>query len=585
MMRNMTTKATRSSDTSSREKNPSSDHIEAEWQFEAEDLAVVEEWLKLHDSGPDVFVEPAGVRDVRDTYLDTEDWRFHRAGYALRVRESDGDFEATMKSLSKSRGDDGAWRRREISEHLKNAESLGRKVTGLINGRIRAITGGPKHPEHAPRPLFEVRTQRTVYEIRLAVLQDANNGETVVDASGSIRSPMPEESAVRVGEVVLDATSILLVDEDEPTLQLRRVEIETTEDSSAALKSFVDSMRDALKLRPAFESKYEAGIEHAGLTPTLAPDFGPTSVKRSSTAGDLAFAVLREQFAEMLRHEPGVRLGEDPENLHDMRVATRRMRAAMKLFRDALPERCQWFRDELKAFAKVLGDVRDIDVLIQDQERQTAEADEERCDSLENITKWLEKERDAARKTLLETLDSERYERFQEYFAAMLRDGTDGEGYASKSAAALGRNVISTARDKCLKTSKRLGEDSPPEAYHDLRKRGKQLRYALEFLSSVYGVKKSAKLVKPLKEAQDTLGDQQDSIVATKLLRSLAEGSRRINRATVFEMGASSGRQAQEANEARLNFMQSGGFETFLKGSTWKDFDKDMRNTIKKARK
>jgi CHAD domain-containing protein len=239
----------------------------------------------------------------------------------------------------------------------------------------------------------------------------------------------------------------------------------------------------------------------------------------------------------------------------------------------------------LKAFAKVLGDVRDIDVLIQDQERQTAEADEERCDSLENITKWLEKERDAARKTLLETLDSERYERFQEYFAAMLRDGTDGEGHASKSAAALGRNAISTARDKCLKTSKRLGEDSPPEAYHDLRKRGKQLRYALEFLSSVYGVKKSAKLVKPLKEAQDTLGDQQDSIVATKLLRSLAEGSRRINRATVFEMGASSGRQAQEANEARLNFMQSGGFETFLKGSTWKDFDKDMRNTIKKARK
>ncbi|MGI8867141.1 MAG: hypothetical protein ACR2G1_10455, partial [Rubrobacteraceae bacterium] len=62
----MTTKATRSSDTSSREKNPSSDNIEAEWQFEAEDLAVVEEWLKLHDSGPDVFVEPAGVRDVRD---------------------------------------------------------------------------------------------------------------------------------------------------------------------------------------------------------------------------------------------------------------------------------------------------------------------------------------------------------------------------------------------------------------------------------------------------------------------------------------------------------------------------------------
>jgi CHAD domain-containing protein len=145
--------------------------------------------------------------------------------------------------------------------------------------------------------------------------------------------------------------------------------------------------------------------------------------------------------------------------------------------------------------------------------------------------------------------------------------------------------VISTARDKCLKTSKRLGKDSPPEAYHDLRKRGKHLRYALEFLSSVYGAKKTAKLVSPLKDAQDTLGDQQDSIVATKLLRSLAEGSRRINRATVFEMGTSSGRRDQEANEARLDFMQSGGFETFLKGSTWKKFDKNMRSTIRKVGK
>ncbi len=575
----MTTKATRSSDTSS------SDQVEAEWQFEAEDLAAVEEWLKLNHSGSDVFVEPAGVRDVRDTYFDTEDWRFHRAGYALRIRESDGDFEATMKSLSKSLGEDGARLRREISEPLKDAESLGRKASGPINGRIRVLTGGPKHPEHAPRPLFEVRTQRTVYEIRLAVLQDANNGETVVDASGSIRPSTPEESATRVGEVVLDATGILLVDEDKPTLQLRRVEIETTEDSSTALKSFVDSMRDTLKLRSATESKYEAGIQHAGLTPTLAPDVGSTSVKRSSTAGDLAFAILREQFAEMLRHEPGVRLGEDPEYLHDMRVATRRMRAAMKLFRDALPERCQWFRDELKAFAEVLGGVRDLDVLIEDIERQTAEADEERRDSLESITKSLGKERDAARKMLLETLNSERYERFQEYFAAMLRDGTDGEGYASKSVAALSRNVISNARDRCLKTAKRLGKDSPPGAYHDLRKRGKHLRYALEFLSSVYGAKKTAKLVKPLKDAQDTLGDQQDSIVATELLRLLAGGSRRINRATVFEMGESSGRRVQKANEARIKFMQSGGFETFLKGSTWKEFDKDMRSTIKKVGK
>ena len=55
--------------------------------------------------------------------------------------------------------------------------------------------------------------------------------------------------------------------------------------------------------------------------------------------GEVAFAVLRRQFAEMRDHEPGTRLGEDPEELHDMRVPTRRMRAAMKVFEAGRPSR------------------------------------------------------------------------------------------------------------------------------------------------------------------------------------------------------------------------------------------------------
>ncbi len=81
--------------------------------------------------------------------------------------------------------------------------------------------------------------------------------------------------------------------------------------------------------------------------------------------GELAFAVLRRQLAVLRDKEPGTRLGEDVEELHDMRVATRRLRAALALFAGVLPVRAQTFRQELGWLAGVLGAVRDLDVQLE----------------------------------------------------------------------------------------------------------------------------------------------------------------------------------------------------------------------------
>ncbi|HYQ85380.1 MAG TPA: CYTH domain-containing protein, partial [Rubrobacter sp.] len=76
------------------------DHQEIEWQFDAGDLESVEGWLDQHTSGSSGLVAaPESTLEITDTYYDTDDWRFYRAGYALRVRNSDGEVEATMKSL------------------------------------------------------------------------------------------------------------------------------------------------------------------------------------------------------------------------------------------------------------------------------------------------------------------------------------------------------------------------------------------------------------------------------------------------------------------------------------------------------
>ena len=135
---------------------------------------------------------------------------------------------------------------------------------------------------------------------------------------------------------------------------------------------------------------------------------------------------------------------------------------------------------------------------------------------------------------------------------------------------------------KWSKAAGRLGETSSPEAFHDLRKKGKRLRYALEFVSEVYG-KPVQRLVKPLKALQDDLGQHQDAIVAAGHLRELGTttGGPRISRGAAFTMGVYSERYAREATGLRSGVLGSKSFRALAKGKEWKDFEKAMKDARK----
>jgi CYTH domain len=127
------------------------DHEEIEWQLEAVDLTLVDNWLKEHPSAAEVAVVPGGARELNDVYYDTEDWRFYRAGYRMRVRNTDGESaQATMKALASAEG--GLRRGREISEPLEDVEIL-KGISGPVGDRSRRLAGSADL-----RPLFEVRT-------------------------------------------------------------------------------------------------------------------------------------------------------------------------------------------------------------------------------------------------------------------------------------------------------------------------------------------------------------------------------------------------------------------------------------------
>jgi triphosphatase len=550
---------------SSRAEKPSAtDHQEIEWQFDAGELESVEGWLGRQYSGSSgLIVAPESTLEITDTYYDTDDWRFYRAGYALRVRNTDSEIEATMKSLTPAEG--SLRRRREISEPLKDDKPATLKEAGgPVGGRCRALVGG-----RTLRQLFEIETRRQGFALLLDGSTDESDGD------------------VRVGEVSLDASKIPLGDEP---ARLTRVEVEvgTGMAPTPDLHGFIDEMQSALELSPASASKFETGLYASGLDPEGDSDFGPTHIDPSMSLGEVAFAVLRRQFAEMRDHEPGTRLGEDPEELHDMRVPTRRMRAAMKVFEGALPERALWLREELRWVAHALGDVRDLDVQIERLLAWKEAAGEETSGFLERILTITHKRRAEARRNMLEVLDSGRYERLESSFAEMLRLGPaaelelaqkNGHERANEPVTAAAPALVTDRYRKWRRAAKRLDEASPPEAFHDVRKKGKRLRYTLEFVSEVYG-KPVQKLIKPLKSLQDDLGDHQDAVVAAEYLRELGTttGETRVPRGVAFTMGVYSERCALEAKDLRSVVPDSKPLNILTKGKKWKKFEKYMKS-------
>ena len=258
----------------------------------------------------------------------------------------------------------------------------------------------------------------------------------------------------------------------------------------------------------------------------------------------------------MLREkEPGTRLGEDPEELHDMRVATRRLRAALALFAEVLPVRAQVFREELGWLGRLLGGVRDLDV---QQEGLTemasatvgwsAGARPHDHDPLAVLTALLERERDAARDAMLSGLDSVRFERLDRGLAAMVQQGPARRSVAARTPAVIAMPDLVVDRHKAVaKAAKRAKKSGVVADFHRLRIRCKRLRYALEFSAEVYGGR-TARFVRQLTALQDELGLMQDAEVASVQLAELATSEAHLPPATVFVMGGMAERHRRDVD-------------------------------------
>jgi CHAD domain-containing protein len=245
------------------------------------------------------------------------------------------------------------------------------------------------------------------------------------------------------------------------------------------------------------------------------------------TMADAARKTMLYHLQKMMLHEPGTREGDDPEELHDMRVATRRMRAAVRVFEDYL-DMAQYkpFLRAMRETGRELGAVRDLDVFMIKTQCYIDSLESEDQSGLDPLVDAWKTERERSRAELLCYLDCGRYERFKEKFEAFLRTpgagaaratGPDGEPMPAR----VGDVLPGVVFDRLALVKAYDGPISRPDAplstFHQLRITSKGLRYTLEFFQEVLG-SGSKPLIDRTKQVQDHLGDLQDAVVTCDVL-------------------------------------------------------------------
>jgi triphosphatase len=496
------------------------DGREVEWQLACADLGSVRRWLSDHGTIDGLTLEPRSTQQIFDTYLDTDDWRIHRAGFALRVRSGAGTTEATLKSLRSASTEVAD--RRELTETLNSSDSEAiRELLGPVGTRVCAVSGA-----RTLLPLFELRTSRQRFAVRKS------------------------DETRQLGEIALDET-VISRPQGEPQASMLRVEVEALTDAHGPLRSLVKTLRSNCSLEAASDTKYSLGLKSVGLAPP-AQEFSQTTVDASMTIAAVAMANLRRYLAAWHLHEPGARLGDDPEELHDLRVAGRRLDAILRQFQSFLPPEFLKVRTTLKSVLSALGHARDLDVALGELQNFRRKLPKSDRAAVEPLKEHLVSERARARAQMLNVLDSIWVQKnLQELTSLLTTPVAALETSAADLALHASPSLIRQRLRKLRKRADLLGVDSSTDEYHEVRGQVKKLRYVLEAVADLYG-KPANDMIRALRRWQENLGLQQDAAVAMRRLNDLAGAKPKgIPAETLFLMGRLAERRLGAARQAR----------------------------------
>ena len=464
----------------------------------------------LDDVAPDVSVAPLKTKRLDATYYDTRDLRLARAGVSLRHRVGD-DPPWTVKLPD---GDAGPVMSRREFPFAGPAGTIPPEAAALVRAFARA---------EPLAPVARLKTERA----RLGLSVDGAQVAEVAD----------DEVSVYHGRRLAS--------------RFREVEVEVEDEApDGLLAAVVDRLREAGAGEPDTTPKVVRALGPRALEPL------PGAVSKAgpgSTMGEVVRAAVGNALARIVGHDAGVRLGDDPEDVHQARVGTRRLRSDLRTFRPLLD--ADWvagLREEAGWYAGLLGDVRDTEVLMERLDHQAHSLPKDDAAAVTPIVGRLAKEREAGRARLLEGMDSSRY-------IALLDRLTDAatcprfadEAAARQAAADLLPGLVRRPWRRLDKAVRALPETPADEELHAVRILAKHTRYAAEAAAPVIG-KRATAFAKAIAAVQTVLGDHQDACVMEDWLRKAGPKTRSTREAMLI--GQLIGLQRAEAHTKRAEW-------------------------------
>lgn len=517
-------------------------HQEREAKYELAEGVELPDFDGVDDG---VRASPRPPLDLTAQYFDTTGLRLLRLGITLRHRREAGDGDAESG--------EGRWT-------LKLPDRAGKAVFT----RTEMSWGGP------PGPL-PTEAARLVKGVAL--------GETLVPVAEihtlRRRISLAYEGGSPLAEV--DDDTVTITAQGGGVVGFREIEVELTGgdeqllDQAGARLEAAGARRDsdAPKLARALLPE-KAPAEHSNTAGGTNSDRGDHANRadRANRAdhgeqadradhadqADHADRRLAQQavirgLEQLLRQDIGLRLDDDPEFVHQARVATRRMRADLATFGASVdPEWTRQTRAELRWLAATLGHVRDADVLGERLDDHARHAGAELAASFTDLEAVLAGEREEAAADLQDALAGPRY-------LALLRHledaalhappvATEADGIAEESLEAV-TGLVNRRWDRFRTRVERLGPDPSNDELHSLRIQAKKVRYAADAAVPLAG-EGAKRFSKDIADLQSTLGDHHDSAVAAQWCRRV-EGSGPVSAAAAARHCVADEREYQAA--------------------------------------
>lgn len=446
------------------------------------------------------LLRPPGKRSPRpatlvSVYFDTSKLKLHNKGLSLRVRRTGGRHLQTIKRES---GDGVA---------LFNRNEWEREIAGRHPDLAAARNASPeplfsKKLGRGLKPVFETRVRRTVYPI--------HSGDSEIELS-------IDKGTVQAGR---------------RSSPLCEVELELKRGESAELFKLARTLAQDIPFQLAIRSKAERGYALITGAKQEAVKAAPVALTPDCSRQAAFQAIARACLRQLVANRPAM-LGGDAEGLHQMRVALRRLRAAISLFADILFDpQTETMKTEFRWISGEFGPARELDVFIKRVVKPVAD-DKPNGAGVAVLTKELQQKRDEAFSRAHAAVESARFRGLVLDTAAWIEAGAWMRNADNLVRLLRERPVAAAAAEELKRRWKKLLKNGAqldrldPQRRHKMRIQAKKLRYAAEFFAGAFPGKKPTqrrnRFVEVLESLQDALGDLNDIAVHEELTERFVE--------------------------------------------------------------